>query len=271
MEIVPYHRASHNQVSAHRPLFERVMREDPDRTLQTFVYLEDDMPLTRRLLAAWRADSALLRPFNVYRGFKRVEYRFDTGTPYLIELKGRHVLEEERHFRDRPTLTLGNRTFVNLEDMYAGFWLLERDRLEAFAADAACYHAINDTVEIEQIREKAAYGPQLCHVAGPSAAWSHASVVERIAVTTRTTDDDGGIPLAPSSLIYHAGNNYYTLQFSPGRIVEQFRLLPEAYFPNCRTLHWSGAGIELSEVGEAEAESAAEMEEAQAQAQQAQY
>lgn len=119
-----YPELSDYQAVGHRGLVGQGFRQYP--AARVFAYIEDDIVLNRRHLAAWERDNALLEPLGLTRGFQRFERPFAGlgSRRYLIDQRGPQRVSE------RPRVLVGGREYVGLDDTYHGFWVLSRSQVE---------------------------------------------------------------------------------------------------------------------------------------------
>ncbi len=126
-----------------------------DQSISHFMYLEDDILLTKANIEYWTAAREVLRQYNVVPSFLRVEKKDGDDRWYSSDCLKAHDINE------LPRINFqSQRMFVNLPRLYQGMYLLDRPLMAE--------HLAGPTSIPEHspwgIREKAAAGITFCNV-----------------------------------------------------------------------------------------------------------
>jgi len=132
---------------AHKHALRTTFIDSPGLT--HFLYLEDDILVTRANVAYWLSARETLRPFGLLPGFFRVERRGATGRSVSTDLTRRIRLWKA------PALRLdARRWFIGLDNPYHAMYLFDRE----LALEHMAGPAINPDFGPWRIREQAAQG-----------------------------------------------------------------------------------------------------------------
>ena len=120
-----------------------------DASFTHFMYLEDDILITRDNMSYWLEGRELLREFDFIPSFLRVEQRAGSQDWYSTDCP------QSYHVNHLPRAKLSNDlTFVNLPTPYQGMYLLDRDLMAEHLSGPSSSPDFGPWA----IREKAAQG-----------------------------------------------------------------------------------------------------------------
>lgn len=170
---------------SHLDVFRRLIQED--QSISHFMYLEDDILVTRANLEYWLQGRDFLRQFGLIPSFLRYELKQNDGNPYSTDIT------KKAKFWKLPRVRVTDTYFyVNLRQPYQGMYLLDRELMNEHLSGPSSSPDFGPW----GIREKAAQGLTYANV--PKGCRSRNFVgfdIERGSVDSRC-------------LIHHTPNNY---------------------------------------------------------------
>lgn len=137
---------------AHFPVFKELLK---DGSFTHFMYLEDDILITRKNMMYWVEGRDLLKPFGLIPSFLRVEkkvnsdrwFSSDCSHPFYIYALPRIEVKK-------------NLGFINFPELYQGMYLLDRELLQEHLGGPT----YSPNAGVWGIQEKAAQGVTFANV-----------------------------------------------------------------------------------------------------------
>ena len=170
-----------SHLSIFRKLFEL------DQSITHYMYLEDDIYLTRKNIEYWLNGRNNMRDKNLIPGFMRYEKRKDSNEIYSSDVT--KIL----HFEKLPRIKQSNNYFyLNLPEPYQGMYFLDRSLMSEHLQSQSSIPEGGSW----GIREKAAAGLTFMNI--PKGCFSRHFIGYNL--KERSID--------PDSLIHHLPNNY---------------------------------------------------------------
>ena len=161
-----------------------------DKNISHFMYLEDDIKISKQNIFHWQENRTILRKFGLIPSFLRYEIKNNNRKEkYVVDVTKRLSL------RNLPKVKISDEyCYVNLPQPYQGMYLLDRDLMKEHLngpSSSPDFHKCN-----WPIRESAAQGLTFANV--PKKFWSRNVVLYNIKNKC----------VAEHSLIHHLSNNY---------------------------------------------------------------
>jgi len=176
---------------AHQAIFSELVQQDP--SYSHFLYIEDDLLVTRDNIEYWLEASEKLAPFGLIPGFVRFEVTPD----------GREVSSDIRKvhkYFEMPRVEFSSHAYVNFRTPYQGMYLMSRKLISEFYSSQS-YSPDNKTKW--GIREKA----------------TQALIFENVpqgCVNRSFVGYQAGKGVDPRSKVHHLPNNYAAYAFEHG-------------------------------------------------------
>ena len=170
-----------------------------DQTYSHFLYIEDDIRITKENMMYWQWCRQLLKPYGLVPSFVRFEYKKQTSDPYATDFIA------PVNFYTMPKLNFKNSyTLINLDNAYQACYLMDRELMEEHLHGESS----NPDFGRWDIRAKAAAG--LTFFCVPKGFLSR-NVVGVIMPSMQIDGD---------ALIHHTANNYANNEDAPnGKIL----------------------------------------------------
>ena len=181
---------------SHFPVFQAQF-EDP--TITNFLYVEDDLLLTRESVLYWVTGRDQLRGRGLIPSFLRVERKLGDDRWYVTDTL-------QAHYRSLPSVEVsGDLHFVSLPTPYQGMYLLDRELMAEHLAGPSSHPEQHPGGW--EAREKAAQGLTFSNV--PAGFYAR-NVVPYLPMERRVD---------PRCLVHHLPNNYANSASVHGKVL----------------------------------------------------